>query len=94
MEHLTDGHARYGSSHVAHSLNVPSTFALCVPAMAHGNLSALKYENTLNLPFFCLSNKVLSSPEAKCQPKAAPEVGNLNSCCICVYEAHTHIYLP
>lgn len=47
-----DGHDWYGSSHVAHSLEVPSAFALCSPAMAPGNLSAHKYENTFNLPSF------------------------------------------
>lgn len=64
-------------------------FALCGPAVAPGNLSALKNKNAFLLPSFC--NNVLSVPEAKCQPTEAPEFGNLNSCCTPVYEANTHI---
>ena len=47
-------------------------FALCGPAVAPGNLSALKYKNAFRLPSFC--NNVLSVPEAKCQPTEAPEL--------------------
>ena len=65
-------------------------FALCGPAMAPGNLSALKDKSVFRLPSFCLWNNVISVPEAKCQPTEAPEFGNLNSCCTPVYEANTH----
>lgn len=77
---------------MAQCLKVPSAFALRGPATAHGNLPAHKYENTFNLPSFCLSNRVLSSPEAKCQPNEAPDFGNLNSRYTRMYKENTHLY--
>lgn len=59
-------------------------FALCGPAMAPGNLSALKDKNVFRLPSFCLWNNILSVPEAKCQPTEAPEFGKLNLLHTCV----------